>query len=166
MQRAWNARDPGGLAAALRATTRVIHSPIFGEVHGTAGDREVLSRSVPRVRRLDLRTDRTSSSTATRAAQVFNVTATHTSELFGVDATHRSFKVQGVLVFEFRDGQIAVEQRLYDFTGAADSGGRASRRSRLNGQGLRAKKGNWVPAVPRAPVPIRRSHEFPTRASS
>jgi hypothetical protein len=33
-----------------------------------------------------------------------------------VDATHRSFKVKGVLVFEFRDGKIVHEQRLYDFT--------------------------------------------------
>ena len=48
---------------------------------------------------------------------MFNVTASHTSELFGVPPTHRRFKIQGVLVFEFRDGKVAVERRLYDFTG-------------------------------------------------
>jgi len=37
-------------------------------------------------------------------------------ELFGVAPTQRRFRVQGVLVFEFRDGKIAVERRLYDFT--------------------------------------------------
>jgi predicted ester cyclase len=52
----------------------------------------------------------------TRAAQLFTATATHTSELFGVEATHRKFKVQGVLVFELRDGKIQAERRLYDFT--------------------------------------------------
>ena len=53
MQRAWNARDPAALAA-LFADNALVHSPIFGEVKRPAGDRAVLSRSVPRVRRLDL----------------------------------------------------------------------------------------------------------------
>jgi predicted ester cyclase len=51
-----------------------------------------------------------------RCAQLFASTATHSQEMFGVPATHRRFRVQGVLVFELRDGKITSERRLYDFT--------------------------------------------------
>ena len=114
MQRAWNARDAAGLAAA-HTDDAVIHSPIFGEVSGRAE----VERSYRDLFRAfsdwtldgqDLIVD------GARAAQLFTVTATHTSELFGVDATNRRFKINGVLVFEFRDGKVAVERRLYDFT--------------------------------------------------
>ena len=115
MQRAWNTRDPIGLAAA-HTDDGVIHSPIFGEVVG----RVAIQNSY-----IDLFTafaDWTFEPhelivDGLRAAQLFTVTATHTSEMFGVAATNRRFKVQGVLIFEFRDGKVAVERRLYDFTG-------------------------------------------------
>ena len=114
MQRAWNARDAAGLAAA-HTDDAVVYSPIFGEVHGRAE----IERSYRDLFRAfsdwtldgqDLIVD------GLRAAQLFTVNATHTSELFGVDATNRKFKINGVLVFEFRDGKVAVERRLYDFT--------------------------------------------------
>jgi predicted ester cyclase len=44
------------------------------------------------------------------------VTATHTSELFGVAPTNRRCEIQGVLLFEFADGRISRERRVYDFT--------------------------------------------------
>lgn len=115
MQRAWNARDPMALAA-LYSDNTVVQSPIFGELHG----RMAIERSYRDLFRgfadwtfegEDTIVD------GSRAAQLFSVTATHTSDMFGVDATHRSFKVKGVLVFEFRDGRIIHERRLYDFTG-------------------------------------------------
>ena len=114
MQRAWNARDAAGLAAA-HTDDAVVFSPIFGEVHGRAA----IERSYGDLFRAfsdwtldgqDLIVD------GVRAAQLFTVTATHTSELFGVDATNRKFKINGVLIFEFRDGKVALERRLYDFT--------------------------------------------------
>ena len=114
MQRAWNARDPAALAA-LFADNAVVQSPIFGELRG----RLMIEQSYRDLFRgfadwafegQDVIVD------GSRAAQIFTVTATHTSDMFGVDATHRSFKVKGVLVFEFRDGRITYEQRHYDFT--------------------------------------------------
>jgi len=114
MQRAWNARDPTALAA-LFADNALVQSPIFGELKG----RQAIEKSYRDLFRgfadwtfegQDVIVD------GSRAAQLFTVTATHTSDMFGVDATHRSFKVRGVLVFEFRDGRITNEQRLYDFT--------------------------------------------------
>jgi len=115
MQRAWNARDPVALTTA-HTDDGVVVSPIFGEVRGRAE----IQRSYEELFRAfadwtleghDLIID------GARAAQTFTVTATHSSELFGVEATHRRFKIQGVLVFEFRDGKVAVERRMYDFTG-------------------------------------------------
>jgi steroid delta-isomerase-like uncharacterized protein len=114
MQRAWNTKDAAALAAA-HADDGVVHSPMFGEVRGRA-DIERSYRDMFRAfgdwsfEGEDLIID------GDRAAQTFVATATHTSELFGVEATHRRFKVQGVLVFELRDGKIVTERRLYDFT--------------------------------------------------
>ena len=115
MQRAWTVRDPVALAAT-HAEDGLVQSPIFGEVRGRA-DIERTYRDLFRAfadwtyEGQDLIID------GSRAAQTFTVTATHTSELFGVEATNRRFKVQGVLIFELRDGKIISERRLYDFTG-------------------------------------------------
>ena len=115
MQRAWNTRDAAGLAAA-HADDGVVMSPIFGEVKGRAAIeksyRELFRAFADWVLTFeDLIVD------GDRAAQTFQATATHTSDLFGVEATHRRFRAQGVLLFEFRDGKITNERRLYDFTG-------------------------------------------------
>jgi steroid delta-isomerase-like uncharacterized protein len=115
MQRAWTVRDPVALAAT-HGEDGLVQSPIFGEVRGRA-DIERTYRDLFRAfadwtyEGQDLIID------GNRAAQTFAVTATHTSELFGVEATNRRFKVQGVLIFELRDGKILSERRLYDFTG-------------------------------------------------
>jgi len=114
MQRAWNAKDPAALAS-VHADDGVVHSPMFGEVHGRAE----IERTYQNMFRTfedwtwesgDLIID------GDRCAQMFTATATHSSEMFGVEATHRRFRVQGVLVFELRDGKIITERRLYDFT--------------------------------------------------
>ena len=115
MQRAWHARDPVALAAA-HAEDGVVRSPMFGEVRG----RSEIERSYRDLFRAfadwtfeggELIID------GARAAELFTVEATHTSDLFGVEATQRRFKIQGVLVFDFRDGKIIHERRMYDFTG-------------------------------------------------
>jgi steroid delta-isomerase-like uncharacterized protein len=115
MQKAWTARDPAALAAA-HTEDGVVVSPIFGEVRGLKD----IQRSYEELFRAfadwtlegqDLIVD------GDRAVQVIAVSATHTSELFGVEATHRRFRFQGVLLFDFRDGKVAQERRMYDFTG-------------------------------------------------
>jgi steroid delta-isomerase-like uncharacterized protein len=116
MHRAWNNRDPVALASA-HTDDGVVYSPIFGEVHGKAAIEKsyrdlFLGFADWTFEPVELVVD------GLRAAQLFNVTATHTSEMFGVPPSHRRFKIQGVLVFEFREeGKVAVERRLYDFTG-------------------------------------------------
>ena len=115
MNRAWNSRDPVALAAA-HADDGIVYSPIFGEVRGKAAIEKAyrdlfVAFADWTFEPTELIVD------GLRAAESFNVTATHTSEMFGMAPTHRRFKTQGVLIFEFRDGKIAVERRLYDFTG-------------------------------------------------
>ncbi len=114
MQRAWNARDAVALAAH-HADDAVVHSPIFGEVHGRT-EIERTYRDLFRAFADWTYQGQEMIIDGHRAAQVFTVNATHTSELFGVDATHRRFEIHGMLVFEFRDGKIVHERRMYDFT--------------------------------------------------
>ena len=115
MQRSWHARDAAALTA-MHASDCTIHSPMFGEVHGLAAA-EQSYRDLFRTfadwtyEGQDLIID------GLRAAQIFTVTATHTHEFFGLEATGRKFRIDGVLIFEFRDGKVATERRLYDFTG-------------------------------------------------
>ena len=52
-----------------------------------------------------------------RVAQPFQVEATHGGDFMGVPGTGRRVEIQGVRVFEMRDGLIGFEQRHYDFTG-------------------------------------------------
>ena len=114
MQRAWNARDIAALGAA-HSEDSVVHSPIFGTVRGRAAIEHsfeeffrAFADSVFEGQELII--------DGTRAAQLFVIEASHTSELFGVEATHRRFRIQGVLLFEVRDGKIIHERRMYDFT--------------------------------------------------
>lgn len=52
-----------------------------------------------------------------RLAQQFSVRATHSAEFMGLPGSGRKFDIQGVRVFEMKDGLIAYERRYYDFTG-------------------------------------------------
>jgi predicted ester cyclase len=113
-QEDWAARDAPKLASA-HTEDGVVHSPIFGVITG----RTEIEKSYRDLFRVfadwtfngeDLIVD------GSHAAQVFRVKASHTSELFGVAATNRRFEIHGALIFEFRNGLIARERRLYDFT--------------------------------------------------
>lgn len=115
MQRGWNSRDPAALASA-HAEDGVVFSPIFGEVRGRAAIeksyRDLFTAFADwTFEPSELIVD------GLRAAQLVSVNASHTSEIFGVQPSHRKFRIQGVLVFEFRDGKVQIERRLYDFTG-------------------------------------------------
>jgi predicted ester cyclase len=111
----WVARDPVGLANG-HAGDGVLVSPIFRTVTGRA---EILGS----YRRLFLifpdwdykAGDRLVD--GSRVAEPFVATATHVGEFMGFDGTGRRFEIQGVRLFQMRDGLIAHERRYYDFTG-------------------------------------------------
>ena len=52
-----------------------------------------------------------------RAVQLTTATGTHRGTFMGVPATHKQFRVPVVFLYTFRDGRIAHERRLSDFTG-------------------------------------------------
>ena len=111
----WRNRDSEGLTA-LHAGDCVVTSPIFGMLKGServTASYRYLFKVFP---------DWTYEGESPiidgdRAAQQFKVQATHSSELFGVPATGRRLEIHGVVLFEFKDGKIVRERRMYDFTG-------------------------------------------------
>ena len=52
-----------------------------------------------------------------RVAQVIALEGTNVGGLFGLPPSGKTFKVPAVFVFDLRDGKIARERRIYDFTG-------------------------------------------------
>ena len=113
-QEHWAAHDSAALASA-HTEDGVVHSPIFGVITG----RPEIEKSYRNLFRVfadwtfdgqDVIID------GSRVAQIFRVKASHTNELFGVAATNRRFEIHGALVFDFRNGLIQRERRLYDFT--------------------------------------------------
>ncbi|HXT68915.1 MAG TPA: ester cyclase [Vicinamibacterales bacterium] len=50
-------------------------------------------------------------------AQSFSATATLEGEFMGLPPTHRRCQIEGVRLYEMKDGLIQSERRMYDFTG-------------------------------------------------
>ena len=111
----WRGHDSAGLAKA-HAEFGIVEGPIFGKVQGRAaieasyaevfngfGD-SILELADPMV-------------DGDRCVQIFTWHGTHTREMFGLPPTNRRFTVRGALFYEFKDGHIAHERRIYDFTG-------------------------------------------------
>ena len=114
-RRAWEAHDPVAIAAGYGERGMTL-SPMFGRQVGREAIREsyrALFVAFPDWTMLDEGT----LIDGDRVAQTFTVTATHVGEFMGLAGTHRRFQIQGVRIFEFKDGLIQHEQRLYDFTG-------------------------------------------------
>lgn len=114
-QQAWKDRDPVALAMAHAEHGRVV-SPMFTTVQG----REKILETYRALFRMFPDWDFDGEIPivdGSRVAQPFHVRATHTGEFMGLAGTGRRFKVQGVRLFEMKDGLIAQERRIYDFTG-------------------------------------------------
>jgi len=114
-QEYWNNRDSQALAGTHTEEGTVI-SPIFRTVQGRTDilhSYQSLFATFPDWtyigQRLLVDGD--------HVAQQFLVHATHSGEFMGLPGTGRKFDIQGVRLFEMRDGLIAYERRYYDFTG-------------------------------------------------
>ena len=113
--KAWKSRDPGGLAATHALDGRV-SSPIFGKVDGRAAIEQSYRDLFKHFADWTLQGEPLIVD-GQRVAQVFAVHATHTSEFYGLARDGPPVHLQGVLMFEMAAGKIAVERRIYDFTG-------------------------------------------------
>jgi len=116
MQRdAWQRRDPEALSMGHTSNCTVV-SPIFAKLTGRDAIRESyasLFKSFPDWTFVDdeplIDGD--------RVAVPFTATATHAGRFIGLEGTGRRCEIQGVLLMELRDGLMAAERRIYDFTG-------------------------------------------------
>jgi steroid delta-isomerase-like uncharacterized protein len=114
-QNEWNARDADALARR-HAPDGIVVSPIFRTVHGVEeirGSYRSLFVTFPDWQYIgqQLLVD------GNRVAQQFLVHATHSAEFMGLPGSGRKFDIEGVRLFEMKDGLIAFERRYYDFTG-------------------------------------------------
>jgi steroid delta-isomerase-like uncharacterized protein len=114
-QDAWRRADAAELAGD-HTQDSTVSSPIFATVRGRAAIRdsyEALFRMfsdwafVNEEPLLD----------GNRVALPFHARATHVGDFMGLPGRNRRFEISGVLLFEMREGQIAEERRVYDFTG-------------------------------------------------
>ena len=102
--------------AALYAPDVVVDSPIGGGiVRGRDANVEVLRtffRAFPDVRfsNQELLVD------GDRVAEQFTMTGTDDGGFMGMPATHKPFQIAMICICELRDGVIARERRIYDFT--------------------------------------------------
>jgi steroid delta-isomerase-like uncharacterized protein len=92
----------------------VIESPISGR-HGKADAQHNIDAVFRAFLDLEVTTEALLIDGA-RVAQVVTLEGTNIGGLFGLPPSGKSFKVPAVFVFDLRDGKIASERRIYDFT--------------------------------------------------
>lgn len=112
---AWRRRDPEALSLG-HAEHGTVESPMFAKVQGRDAIRESyvsLFKSFPDWAFEDLEPF----IDGNRVAVPFVARATHAGRFIGLDGTGRRCEIEGVLLMEMQDGAIAVERRIYDFTG-------------------------------------------------
>jgi steroid delta-isomerase-like uncharacterized protein len=115
--RAWERHDLQSLVSCY-ADDCVITSPIFHTITG----RSQLERSYTDLFRAfthqSIRVDDVviSDETPARAVIVWTVQSRHDGEIFGMPASGKRIERTVVFILTFRDGRIAKEVRIYDFT--------------------------------------------------
>jgi steroid delta-isomerase-like uncharacterized protein len=113
----WNVRDAGALTRRHTPDGTII-SPIFRTVQGAdaiLGSYRSLFTTFPDWQYIGA--EPLVDGDGDRLAQEFVVHATHSAEFMGLPGSGRKFDINGVRVFEMKDGLIAFERRYYDFTG-------------------------------------------------
>ena len=112
---AWSRRSAAELSKGY-AEDAVVTSPMFTRAEGRAAIErsfETLFRVFP-----DWEiTFEDACITGRRAMQPCRIRATHRGDFMGIPGTGRRVEFDCVLIFDFADGLIQRERRIYDFTG-------------------------------------------------
>ncbi len=112
---AWEAHDAPALAAT-HAENCVVVSPTGGVLEGRAEIERIYRlwfAAFPDVRRT---TDHVLVD-GDRVVEIGHLSGTHAGDFFGMPATGRHVDVQLAVLMTIRDGLVAEERRIYDFTG-------------------------------------------------
>ena len=112
---AWRRLDEAALALG-HAEDGTVVSPLFARIQG----RDAIRKSYASL--FDAFPDWAFGGEAPlidgdRIALPFRARATHRGRLMGLEGTGRRCEIRGVMLMDMRDGLIAHEQRIYDFTG-------------------------------------------------
>jgi steroid delta-isomerase-like uncharacterized protein len=113
---AWVRLDIPTLLTLYTPDCKIV-SPVFHEVRGTAQMKHsyedlFAAFDAPTIRVEEIVID----GGGRRAVLVWTSQTTHRGEIFGMAGTGRRLEARMVFVFTFRDGRIASEVRVYDFT--------------------------------------------------
>ena len=111
---AYDNQDAGALAADYTVDC-VIESPSGGVHHGRAAAEQIL-RSVIDAFDVKMHQDALLID-GDSVAQVLTIEGTDEGQFLGLPPTGKSFRVPAVFLYDLKDGQIARERRIYDFTG-------------------------------------------------
>jgi len=114
-QEAWEDLDAEALAADY-ADDAVIESPLAGSHRGREAAEQALRAVFSAFLDLKVTTDALIID-GNRVVQVMTTEGTHIGEFLGLPPTGKPFRLSVVLLHELREGRIAREQRVYDFTG-------------------------------------------------
>lgn len=112
---AWRRRDVEALMLA-HTDDCVLESPLAGKVIGRAAIENVYRAFVTSFPDVTI-DEPTLIVEGDRAVQTVTFSGTNTGGFMGMAATGKHFSFAAVLICTMRDGQIAHEQRIYDFTG-------------------------------------------------
>lgn len=110
----WRTRDPD-LLADRHSVDGTVVSPMFGALHGRVEIADSYRRLFATFPDWYFKSEELVID-GNRVAQHFVSTATHVGEFMGLPGTNRHGRIEGVLLFTMKDGQILHEQRLYDFS--------------------------------------------------
>jgi steroid delta-isomerase-like uncharacterized protein len=113
-RKAYDNQDAGALAADY-AVDCVIESPSVGVHHGRAAAEQVI-RSVIDAFDVKMHQDALLID-GDSVAQILTIEGTDDGQFLGLPPTGKSFRVPAVFLYDLKDGQIARERRIYDFTG-------------------------------------------------
>jgi steroid delta-isomerase-like uncharacterized protein len=112
---AWARRDPAALAAGY-AEDAIVSSPMFPRAEG----RTAIELSFVSLFRVFPDWDIALQEPCVdgdRAMQAGKVRATQRGEFMGIPGSGKRIEFDCVLIFDFEDGRIKRERRVYDFTG-------------------------------------------------
>src|SRR5262245_34670296 len=108
-------RSDGLQVPSLYAEDATLLSPMFGALAG----RGEIAESYAEAGEIFANLERTLEARVIegdKAMSVYTIRATHVGEVFGVPPSHKQITFTMVFVFDVREGFIATERRLYDFT--------------------------------------------------
>ena len=115
-EEAYGLRDAGALTGHYTKDADV-SSPMFPRAHG----REAIENSFAKLFRVfpdwTMKFDEPCIDGEARAMVICKVRGTQQGEFMGLPGTGKKLEFDCVLSYEFQDGLIARERRIYDFTG-------------------------------------------------